>query len=574
MREREDRDNLSSLLFLFFLFSSSQWYEQSVKGIMPNIKLPLTSISESVSRPVYTDMVQQVQKLTKIDEKTKIFFPGEIRKMRTAGTHIDSNDERFAIFNSDRYTFIEVEDDFDMDSLGSTAMERDEHAPVFVDNKLGVTIKPVYVTTNVTINFTYRCPSKSEALRWRDEARIRISEMWDIHLHKFSYHYQLPLDIVILLKEIYDKREAVAGYGQSFQEYVTSFSSPRLTLIGGVTGEHEVLAIAETQTRVQGRFNWDSMPEKAQRDDSTGTWSVSFSYVFSFEKPLHIHARYPIIVHNQLLAPEFIEFTDKAYDVEKDVKTFSKSYFAMHAFEIGTIMATKVNKDYVMRVPSYDDYQLPSVNKGSGTVFLALTDVAEDKRTLVNLRELGDIMIDEDIMDFIVNSEYPYITKDFGSILRLSLYRNDSLTSDRTITCSPDLTIKASSDLDLRNQYRLRFSIYVDITLLDVRALQRLQKFPKALIKIIGSMNELLKNHPDFNDLGNKRFISNHDFSSITSFLTGYRIPIKNGNYFGPGIDNRNLFGDMDPVVVEQYRREAIGSNRVMNNGVLAYRKN
>lgn len=541
---------------------------------MPNIILPLPSVSQSVSRPIYVDMVEQIQKLTNIDPKTKIFFPGDIQKMRTAGSAIDSTDERRAIFNSDRYTFIEIEDDYDQGELGSTSIEREEHPPIFVDDKLGVTLKPIYGTTTVTINFVYRCPSKSEALRWREETRARVSKMMDINLHKVSYHYQLPLGVIIVLKEIYDKREALLPYGQTFTEYVTSYADPRLTLTGGTTGEDQRLAIAETQTRIQGRFTWDALPEKAQRDETTGTWSVTFGYTFNFDKPFEVHMRYPVMVHNQLLEPEFIDFTDKAYDVEQDNKNFSKSFHALHAFEIGTIMATKVNTKYVLRIPTYDDYILPDVTKGSGSVFLALLSVDTDKRSLVNLRELGDIVLDEDILQFIKESEYPYITKDYKSILKLSLYRNNNLTSDRTITCDSNLDIRAADDLDMRNQHRLRFSIHVDITLLDVRALERLQRYPKAMVKIIGSMNELLKNHPDFNNLGNKRHISNHDFSSITAFLTGYRIPLPNAHYFGPGIDNRDLFGDMDPVVIENYRKNAVSSNRVMNNSVIAKRRN
>jgi hypothetical protein len=520
------------------------------------------------------DMVQQIQKLTNIDPSTKIFYPGDIQRMHTAGSTIDSTDDRRAIFNSDRYTFIEIEDDYDEGELGSTAVEREEHPPIFVDNKLGVTIKPIYGTTTVTINFVYRCPSKSEALRWRDETRARVSKMMDINLHKVSYHYQLPVDIVIILKEIYDKREAVMPYGQTFVEYVTSYADPRLTLTGGTTGDGERLAIAETQTRIQGMFTWDALPEKAQRDETTGTWSITFGYKFNFDKPFEIHVRYPVMVHNQLLAPNFIEFTDKAYDVEQDTKNFSKSFHAMHAFEMGTIMATKVDTKYMLREPSYDDYLLPDVAKGSGSVFLALVSVDTDKRSLVNLNELGDIVIDPDILQFIKESEFPYITKDYKSILKLSLYRNEFLTSGRTIDCNSNLDVRSSMDLDFRNQHRLRFSIHVDITLLDIRALERLQRYPKAMVKIIGSMNELLKNHPDFNNLGNKRYISKHDFSSITSFLTGYRIPISRGHYYGPGIDNRDLFGDMDPAIVENYRKNSIGANRIMNSAVLAKRRN
>lgn len=580
---------------------------------MPNILIPIPSVSQTVSRPVYIDMIQQVQKLTNIDSKTKIFYPGDIQKMQTQGSGIDS-DERFAIFNSDRYTFIEVEDNFDENALATTAVERSEHPPVFIDAKLGVEVKPVYATTSVTINFNYRCPSKSEALRWRDEARTRVSKMMELNLHKVSYHYQLPIDVIIILQEIHKKREAFLPHGQDFTEYVTSFADARLTLTGNIVGEHERLAIAETQTRIQGMYTWDALPEKAQRDDVTGTWSISFGYKFSFEKPIEVHIRYPIMVHNQLLDPLFIEFTDKAYDTDKDIKNFSKSFHAMHAFEMGTVMANRADKDYIIRIPGYDDYLIPDVRRGTGTVLIALTEIDLNKRSIVNLRELGDYTIDPDILDFIANSEYPYIVKSYKSILNLSLYRNGFLASDSVMTCDSTLNLVATADLDLRNQHRVRLGICVDITLLDTRALTRLKAYPKAMVKIIGSMNELLKNHPDFNDLGNKKYLSGHDFSSVTSFLTGFRIPLGDGdsysqlpggnirdiafpnprspyngsNGLGPVTNVRgnssnssngfnpngpSLFDDIDPRVVENYRKNAISRATVLTSSIVAIKR-
>lgn len=541
---------------------------------MPNVVIPLSSIAQSVSRPVYISMVQQVQKLSNIDPKTKIFFPGEIQSMRTHGSSIDDKDDRFAIFNTDRYTFIEVEDDFDEDNLASTAVEREEHIPIFVDSKLGVRVVPVYASSTVSINFTYRCPSKGECTRWRDEARVRISKLMDINLHKVSYHYQLPIDLIIILQEIHKKREAQYGYGDSFVSYMQSFADPRLTLTGNMVGENERLAIAETQGRIQGFFTWDALPEKAQRDDANGTWSISFTYRFNFDKPIEMYARYPVMVHNQLLDPDFIEFTDKAPDTSKDTKIFSKSFYALNAFESGTLMNSRRKPDELIRLPSYDDYVIPDVVRGTGSVFIALCDVVPtDKRTLLNLDDIGDYCIDEDILKFIRESEYQYLGRNYKSILNLSLYRNGYLTSNESLTCDSSLWVKATKDLDLRNQHRVRLSVNVDITYLDKKALERLKNYPRALVKLIGSMNELLKNNPDFVKMGDKSFITPHDFSDVTSFLTGYRVGSVQGQYMGPGIDRRGLFDGIDSRIVENYRREMISTNRVMTSGIVSMRR-
>lgn len=539
---------------------------------MPNITLPLPNVGQSVTRPIIVDIIQQVSELTNISKDSKIFYPGDIQRMQTPGSGIDSTD-RFANFNSDRYTFIEVEEDFDEDYLLSMAIDRDEQIPIFTDEALGVELKPIYSTTKITINFTYRSPSKTEVLRWRDEARVRIAQLRTINLHDVVYHYGIPENVLLILKEIHTRREAIEGYSQSYEDYVRSFSTERLTLVSDLVGQSAQLSVNERQCRIQGLYDFDTVPEKASRDESTGTWTINFSYKFSYEKPIFCKFRYPVMVHNQLLPLNLIEFTNKAYDLNKIQKTYTKSLSAMNGFESDTTMNAVRNSESVIRIPEYDDYWLPGVMPGSSTILLALIEVAEDKRTLLNLNELGNAFIDPDVLEFIKLSEYPYITRNYGSILTIDVYRNGYLTSDRTVYCTSNLDIVSNKDLSLRNQYRVRFGINVDMTMLQPPVFTRLLQYPKALVKIIGAMNELLRNNYEFTNLGNKKQVSYRDFSNIYSFLTGFRMPNIPGNYYGSGIDNRNLFSDIDPRIVENYRRNNIASNRVMVSNVVAMRR-
>jgi hypothetical protein len=539
---------------------------------MPNIALPLPNVAQSVTRPIIVDIIQQVSKLTNISEDSKIFYPGDIQRMQTSGSGIDNKD-RSAIFNSDRYTFIEVDEDFDEDFIGTMSVDRNEHIPIFVDEALGIELKPVYGTTKITINFVYRSPSKSEVTRWRDEARVRVAQLRTINLHDVAYHYGIPEDVLGILKEIHTLREATDGYSQSYEDYVKSYSTERLVLMSDTVGKSAQLSVQERQCRIQGIYDFDALPEKASRDESTGTWSITFSYKFTYEKPIFCKFTYPVMVHNKLLPANLIEFTNKAYDLNDINKTFSKSFYAMNSFESDTTMNAIRDSKAVIRIPEFDDFPIQGVMPGTSTVILALIEVGADKRTLLNLNELGDVFIDPDILDFIKTSEYLYMTRNYASILTLSMYRNNSLTSDRAILCDSNLNVYSNTDLNLRHQHRIRFGINVDMTMLPPSAFVRLLQYPKALTKIIGAMNELLRNNYEFINLGNKKQITHRDFSNVYSFLTGFRMPNVPGNYYGPGIDHRNLFADIDPRIVENYRKNNIANNRVMVSEVAAMRR-
>jgi hypothetical protein len=572
---------------------------------MPNISLTLPGISQSVTRPVIFDIINQLNEITKTNKDTKIFFPGDIAKMRTPGTSIDDQTERFAVFNTNYITFIEVEEDYDHDTLGSTAVSRKEHIPTFIDRRLGMYVTPVYATSNVVINFKYRCPNKTEALRWRDDIRMRVSQLRDVSLHNLTYHYLLSPEVLDIIQEVYIRREAVASYNETLEEYILSHSTDRLTVIGDLVAKSPKLAISETQCRIVGTYGWDAIPDKPDREDS-GVFTISFSYKFSYEKPIACNFRYPVMVHNQLMPKQYTYFSDKAYDLYRLDKSFTLSLGALNKFETDTVMDNAIQPDALIRLPSFDDFKIQIVPPGTGTVFIALSEVdIDNKMDLLNLNDLGNLIMDPDILEFIVQSEYPYICNLYSSIINLSLYRNEYLTSSKSIKMNQACNVSAVLSLDLRNQHRVRFSLITDLSLLNAAALERLKKFPKAFIKIIGAINELLRNHPDFVNLGSKSCITINDFSPIYAILTGQyydngKSGSSDGKYYGDGLgvsgfpafnnkdravnggvsftkDKKNngskVYADIPLRVIESYRRNRISTNTVSVVGIIAFRR-
>jgi hypothetical protein len=555
---------------------------------MPNINLTIPEIDQSVSRPVIFDIINQLQEITKIDKTTEIFYPGDIQKMRTPGTSIDDkNIERFARFNTEKYNFIDVEEDFDINTLGSTAVSGHEQIPIFLDRSLNIIIKPIYATSNVKINFKYRCTSKTEAIRWRNDMRLRVSANRDINLHNITYHYLIPLELIELLRQVHIRRELTEPYSQTFEEYVKSNITDRLNIVGDIVNNDCRLSISETQCRIIGLYDFIGISDKPERDEDNGCYTISFSYKFNYEKPIGCNIRYPVMIHNTLLPERYTTFNNLSYDLDKVDKSYSMSLHALNNFESDTTINKLVDVNGILHIPYYDDFQLDESNTatGTGTVFLALSEVdVLDKRTLINLKELGNITIDDDILDFILNSELPYVTNLYTSIINISLYRNKYLTNSKSLICDNNLNIKATSNLSLRNEHRIRFSLVTDLTLLSKDALDRLRKYPLALIKIISALNELLRNNLDFINLGNNKHITELDFNNMYRVLTGYNYAnnkaVSNDFYYGPGrnADNSSssqygLFG-LDPNLLEIYRNQRIGMNTVQLYSIIAILKN
>ena len=551
---------------------------------MPHVNITIPETGQSITRPVIFDIINQVQTITKFSKEAKIYFPGDIQKMQTPGSSINDSD-RSALFGTDRYNFIEIDEDYDRETLGSTVVNRVEQIPVFTDPYLKVHIVPIYATSNVQINFKYRCPSKTEALRWRDEIRVKISQLRDINIHAITYHYLLPDKYYEVLNVIHEARESYLGYGQSFQDYVVQYGTDRMVLVTDTVGKDYAIAVSETQCRIVGQFVFDAIPDKAERDDTTGAWVMSFGYKFTYEKPISCSMKYPISVHNSLLPEQYVAFADKAYRLDRIRKQFSNSLYSLFSFESDTINGNRTNIDALVHLPDFDDYILPEVPKGTGTAFVALAGIDTiDKVSILNLNDLDPYILDSDIADFIIKSEYPYITNLYRSIINVSLYRGETLLSNPSISCDTSLNIKASSELDLRCQYRIRFSLVVDLTMLDPKAMSRLLNYPSALIKIISSMNELIRNNPDVNDLISYKRITPIQFNPIYKFMTGFDLPlglgtgynnnssIYNGSGYNIGTNKDYTTIGIDQSIINAIRDNMVGMKTVAISSILSFK--
>lgn len=478
---------------------------------MPNVSQVVTETKQSVLRPAVLDVVRQILDITKIPPTINIVYPDDIGKAPQLGSTISGEETDNSLFpNSDRI-HIEVEEDYDQNNMSSTPMAGHEYVPIFGDEKLGVYIKPVYSKTVVSIVFKYNTTSKSMANRWRDDIRMRISGGRDLNLHKVTYHYLIPQSLLNILKEIHRLRELNNGYGDTFEDYLQTNSTDRLTSVANLSGSAVEPAIAESQFRIVGMFDFESIPEKVGNEEDTNGWVGSFTYKFTFDKPIACNMKYPIMVHNSVLSTDFRPI-EPAYDLDKQIPSYSVSFDAFSYFECTDQIRKYIDISSSLTVPSFDEFAPRSIVSGTVNIFNVLSQISEgDKRSLINLREVDPVVIDSDILDFIEAVEYKYITKPYQSILNISFYKFGNLMETGLVEVTNNLDVLALKDLSLRDTHRIRFSICADIGFLQPSSLIRLKNYPRAFVKIFSAINEALGNNPGFKDLGNKRQITKDD---------------------------------------------------------------
>lgn len=457
---------------------------------MPNISIMTPELVSSVIRPSILEITKQVQEITEISKDTKILFNGGLEASYQKGsTMSDSQNERdrLSIPYSNQLQ-IEIDNTYNEGMVLSTAVRQAEHLPIFNDPNLGIIIKPIYSVNNFTINFKFRSESETAGLRWRDSIRTHISMMRDVNLHNVDYHYLIPPAYIVILKEIHKLRETTDPYGETFEEYLANYASTKITAISNQSGSQIGLGVAESQIRILGLYDFDIAPEKQERDGEGSAWTTTFGYKVSFSLPIAVNMKYPFMIHNQMLDNEFFE-QEPSTDLDKYNKSYTSSMTALQYFESNVELDEILNRNKLIRIPKFDEFVPTSKPFATAPVFTALCSLLEDNRKLVlNLREMGDFEIDPDILDML-EQEYHYLTLPYKSIFHVSLYKWSALTTDKKIKVDKDLNVMSTEDLSLRVNHRVVFSMVTDLTMLDRPALQRLKRFPKAGRKALLAIN-------------------------------------------------------------------------------------
>ncbi len=450
---------------------------------MPIVSIPFLDVDQTITRPSILDVIRQVKDITGIPQDVPVVYLGQGESRVQSGSAVGSQSDTVQMA-SQRMVTIEVDERFEEGFFATNAGHRPEQRPDFIDPALGVIVKPIYSVSEFDVNFIYRTPSRTEAMRWRADAQFRASQMRDVNMHALTYYYMIPTQCISLLKHIHELREKQAPYGDTFEEYINERATTRATDLSNIVGEKIRLGIRETQMRVQGVFDFQAQPERQEKNSDAGAWEVRFVYKFSFSKPIAASVQYPIIVHNQLIDEKFIPQIPVDHEAMQARAALSTS--ALHYFEAQRMQALVAGEKTLRFHPAADEWQ-PRVVPPDTRAYLSLLlsiDPA-DSTALVNLSDLGDFVIDPEILQFIAAGEHFYLNKLHSSLMQISLYRNEQMVRHDRFTIDANLNVKLLEPSDLRCTYRLMISFCSDITKVDYRAVRRALPYPNVLQKLV-----------------------------------------------------------------------------------------
>ncbi|EDD9854415.1 TPA: hypothetical protein OKR56_000626 [Escherichia coli] len=476
---------------------------------MPKLDRKINDVYATVTRPVAIAVLRQISELCGWDyNRENILFRGEALHAKMSA----ANEQPPQVVDQDvkgpADGFIQIELNIvpeEQASMYDTVYKRNS-LPVFEDRNLGVSLVPVYSTMVATMQITKRFEDQVTAERWwYDMKRLLTSQ----HVAAFlsaEYSYAIPTQFLMLLKVIHTHREAIAGYGDKFSEYLRDGFDNRATTMTTVAGDGKSvkLVIREMQEEISGQFDFTDAP-KPEKNENSSSYNATFSYRYTYDTPTHIVARYPVQVHQQILPEEYL------YKPSLSVRDKSRARRGGMVVQYQDILRDSFLPEQgasiqAYRYPDLDEWLPPSsveTELPSSTLFTALLAIDPEQPnllvTLDSLAEEGEFH--PDLVRWF--REYPEWSKcHYQSPFFLEVWKGKYRYARDAWTLTDVGDLEAKDPLDLRSDYHVRLAILLDLSQLQVETLEALCCYPNLVDELFAVLGLDKKYWPKKNSRG------------------------------------------------------------------------
>lgn len=450
---------------------------------MPQICLEIPEVSDCISRPIASDVIRDLCERIGISKNTSLRYKGSGMALPVPGSTMDDKDALNRLPGDTRIT-IDVVEDYNEDFALSTAIKRPENICFFIDEKLGIYLKPVYQRITAECSVTLTAPDETTADTWYRTMKRRATQGVAENVHLVNYHYPLHTTFLVLLLELHKLREAQGGYNEDFGTYLKNHFTPKMTVVRDQAYNNPTFVIKEKQQAVLGWFDFPSNPPKYEKQDDSGSWSISFTYTYVFDSPQTVVMIYPLMVHNQLLHSSFYP-TIKPAELEDYVTQPSLSSLIHRNFTYETRYSHAWRARPGIPIPYFDDW-LPSFEyeNHQNLLRIMLQRDENNPHALLSLTNMGYVSLPNWLLGYLRKDPLS-ITIPNENVINVSLYKGNALMDPSKIIVSPDLDLHYADPLDIRESYHLTVSLNKRIFNLSPKALKTLSESGEAAIRII-----------------------------------------------------------------------------------------
>ena len=449
---------------------------------MPNTAINIPNTGITILNPISRQIANDVINFIGLPVPVTIYMPNEEDSTELKIRPVSNPNADFKRITK---ASVSVKQNYTEASLMKDPLLHSNSLPVFTDEDLDLNLSIQYNDMDLKFEFRLMVDNKELASVLRNRVRTILTTGRNMLTHTVDYNYLFPNTGLYILDQIFELREKNSGYGDTFSEWYNTNKSDNVVIKSDATGSNSSIFIEESQSRILGSLDLSQLLEKSERNKDEGKYEINFDYEVRVRVPINMMAHYPMMVHGSFIPKTlFLPTTPYSYGL------LDESY-SRHEFSIDHFTRNR-------RVPEWDDgvpipeyflwdttYKKPGMQ---GMLKMPVTVTDDNPTFLVNLAELGNITINEFILDYM--RAYPDKLLKYGSSLfNLTLYENERILSNEKLTVDSDLNVFINTEFDPRKRYVLYLSVMTDPSELNMSSAEHLLEFYDMLWYVLRSMH-------------------------------------------------------------------------------------
>jgi hypothetical protein len=442
---------------------------------MIKTRASLYGIEESIDRNVVITTTNDIRSGLGIspDVYTVYDVRDKLKKAKDKrGTIIGNNTTNESFLN---ITYKEApEDNVDVSLLPY----RPDTQPIYIDKSIYAFFTPILLSRKMTVTFEYHNKSKSTIIALLNKLRLRTANDTMYRRHDLEYYYTIPNFVTGLLAHINTLKNKRLDVPLELDEYIANTFDNRADFINNPSGStyQGDFVIRERQLQVMSYITTELPSIEQEFDDETNTWFFSFDFEFIYQKPVSLYLEYPLLVFNSLIDKSFRTFDNPS--LPKDAFITYGSDGLLGLFGLRKTVKNMTGFNHYLVIPSFDTPDLEPSSKYLARMFSVLVCIdINNPNHLFNIKEIPGIKFKENVLNFILTSEREFIGDMRQSMFLIELYKDFKKDYNNKVLLDIDGNLTSLHPLDIKNTYRVVFSVFLDLTLLDPAAIKRIKAF-------------------------------------------------------------------------------------------------
>lgn len=452
---------------------------------MPKFTIPLVANHDAISRPIISSIARKVTKLCNLPQ-ADVHFAGEFGTGIQPGSAMgDRNSMRFE--SDSRFTVTGIDQTIN-EHISQLSIRTNDYPPVWEDQNLGISIRPVYVSSEVTLAFQYIAGSHAEAIKWRDEYAIRRAEGRWVTSHEVQYDIPVHDAVLGLLEHLHGLRENIDGYGDTFPEYFNKHMTRKWVTLATQDMDEEkfLLAVPERQKNLGGTFDFSDVPRENKVDGNV-TYEIEFSYRMTYLRCTHLYITYPLVVHQQHIGVEYFDPNPRYRTDELPNGNSSIAIRALDAYDGVGLLATRPYDGYCY--PTHDEWipagEYPAFTKAVMTWMIGLDP--KKPQDFFDLNDFPEMRLTLEMVNYLKACGDDVFTQG-RSAVHLQVWAGDFCMEDGMFTIDENLKIRSKQPTSLKTNYHLRMAFNTDYGRFTSRAKRLMYDHPYATLQIFKSI--------------------------------------------------------------------------------------